>query len=266
MAGERNLTIALLAASILLSLLVFVAQGLFGSIATTALLAIAVLAPTLSFVLFKWGYWVVPYFTRGQRSIKSNAASFDMPVSEDVIVKRDGDTFYATMFAAVKIFRSSTTMTDQEKYAFMDLWERAVSGLKLVTKYGVLVYIKDLARYKESIEERKARAQMEIAKENENKAPDKAHLSALEREVSMWDNISAKLSLGDKPTAITTYIQVTAKGGSKDVAIASARQAVNEVRATVGTALNVEIASLSGEDMKRCFDWEFTVPASLKEI
>ena len=40
---------------------------------------------------------------------------------------------------------------------------------------------------------------------------------------------------------------------------------MNEIRGTVGTALNAEVVPLTGEDMKRCFDWEYTVQSIGKE-
>jgi len=265
MAGDNTLVIGLLAASGILSLFIFVTGGTLGVLGAIPML-IAVLAAPASFVIYKWGYWLIPYFTQGQRTIQSDDAVVEIPHSEDVVVKKEGDWYYATAYAVVKIFKSVTNMSDEEKFGFMELWERAVSGLKPVTKYAVLVYMKDLSKYKESIEMRKAKVQMEIAKENEKPNPDKRRLELLTREIAMWDGILSRLDVGDKPTAILTYIQTTAKGATKDAAMAAVRQRLNEIRSAVGTALNVEIAPLSGEDMKRCFDSEYMVPHGLKEL
>jgi len=265
MAGDSNTTVTLLAVSGVLSLLAFVTGGTLG-IVTAPMLMIAIICAASSFILYKWGYWLVPYFTKGQKTITSEEAIVDISQSEDVIVKREGGSFFATMFVAVKMFRSVTNMSDDEKIGFMDLWERAVSAMKSVVKYGVLLYVKDLGKYRESIEGRKSKAQMEIAREQDKPNPDKAKMDKLEREISMWDGMSARLDVGDKPTAILTYIQLSAKGSTKDGAIAAVRQSVNEVRTTIGTTLNVEVAPLTGEDMKRCFDWEFALPPGIREI
>jgi len=265
MAGESNTTVALLAASGLLSLLAFVTGGTLGII-TGAMILIALIAAPISFILYKWGYWMVPYFTKGQRTIQSEEAVVDIQPTEDVIVKREGGSYYATMFVVVKLFKSVTNMSDDEKIGFMDLWERAISAMKMVTKYSVLVYLKDLSKYKEGIEGRKAKAQMEISREQDKPNPERAKLDRLEREIAMWDGMAARLDVGDKPSAILTYIQVSAKGATKDAATAAVRQSVNEIRTTIATALNVEVAPLTGEDMKRCFDWEFAMPPGLKEL
>lgn len=265
MAVENDAVLGLLGISFLMSLTAFVGARFLGPLAP-AVLVMAVLAAPAAFIAQKWGYWVVPYFTRGQKMIYSHDAEVDIPLSDDAILKQVGDSYYATMFIAIRIYKSSTTMSEQEKFSFMDLWERAISGLKTVTKYSVLVYIKDLAKYKESIEARKAQAQMEMAKESDRTEVDKAHAAALEREIAMWDNVVSKVSGGDKPLAVLTYVQVSAKGPTKDIAMATVRQALSEIRSTVGTALNVELGALSGDDLRRCYDWEYALPSSLKEL
>ncbi|MDD5317298.1 MAG: hypothetical protein PHF51_01040 [Candidatus ainarchaeum sp.] len=262
---ENPFAIALIGISVACSLLVFAGGYYFGPLAILLML-VSIIAAPVSFVLYKWGYWMIPYFTQRKRVIESKEADYEIPLTDDVVVKRVGDGYYATMFAAVRIFKSATTMSEKEKFSFMELWERAVSSLKTVTKYSVLVYIKDLSRYKDSIEERKARTQMEIAKENEKEKVDPARILTLEREISMWDNVISKVSSGDRPRAMLTYVQVSAKGATKDTAIAAVRQTVNEIRGTVGTTLNAEVAALTGDDLRRCVDWSYCVPASVKEL
>jgi len=266
MGAERTLSIALLAISLIFSLLASIAREVLGLWPTVGLLAIATLAAPLAFIIFKWGDWLIPYFTRAQRVITTTEAEVDIPLTEDVIVKQEGGTFIAAAFLGIRIFRSVTTMEEGEKRTFMDLWERALSGLNSVTKYSLLVYLKDMSKYRESIEERKAKVQMEIARESEKKAPDPVALDTLERAVSMWDSMLSRLSVGEKPIGMVAFVHVSAKGSTRDGAIAAVRQNVNEVRGVVGTALNSEVVTLTGDDMKRCFDWSYTVPASSADI
>ena len=262
---EKTISLALLGVAGAFTLFGFVTGGAFGIIGDFLMLVALVCAP-LSFVIYKWGYWMIPYLTQGKRIIHTDEAIMELSPNEDAVVRYLNGAYYATVFLAVKIFKTTTSMSEQEKYAFMDLWERAISGLKTVTKYAMLVYLKDMSKYKESIEMRKAKAQMEIGAERDRQSPDPAKIEKLEREISMWDNMTAKLATGDRPSAILTYMQTTAKGATRDSAIASARQQANEIRSTVGTALNVEIAPLTGEDMKRCFDWTYAIPPGLKEL
>lgn len=209
---------------------------------------------------------MIPYFTKGLRVIRTQDAFTEVPPSEDVIVRHDGGTYTATIFLNVKLFKSTTAMSEDEKMGFMNLWERSVSGIKSVVKFGSLIYIKDLGKYRDSIESRKAKAQMLLGQERDKPDPNQATIDKTEREIAMWDNMMQKVGSGEKPTAITTFIQTSATGATKDGAIAAARQRATEIRSTVGTALNVEVVPLSGEDMRRCFDWAYTVPSGTKEF
>lgn len=262
---EKMLALWLLGGSLVATVIAFGLGSTLGS-TTFFLLLFALLACPASIMVYKYGYWVIPYFTRGLRTIRTQDALFEMPPSEDVLVKYEGGAYTATLFLGVRIFKSSTAMGEDEKAAFMSLWERAVSGMKSVVKFGTLIYIKDLSKYRESIESRKAKAQMLLGQEREKPNPDQAYMERVEREIAMWDNIQSRLSVGEKPTAISTFIQASATGATRDAAIAAARAHANEIRATVGTALNVEVIPLSGEEMKRCFDWAYAVPPGIREF
>jgi hypothetical protein len=262
---EKTQALAMLGTAFVLMLLAFVTGGTLGPL-TFVVLLIALLACPTSIIIYKYGYWMIPYFTRGLRVIRTQDAMVDIPPTEDVLVKQEGGTYMATVFLAVKIFKTTTGMGEDEKVSFMNLWERAVSGMKSVVKFGLLVYIKDLSKYKDSIESRKAKAQMLLGQEREKPNPSQPTMDKTEREIAMWDNMLSKISYGEKPTAITTFIQASATGATKDSAIAAARQRASEIRATVGTALNVEVVPMSGEEMRRCFDWAYAIPMGIKEL
>lgn len=262
---EKTMALALLVGSLVLTFVSFAGGGTLGSLTFIVLLAAIVACPA-AIVTYKYGYWMVPYFTRGMRVIRTEDAFVEVPPSEDVLVKFEGGSYTATVFLGVKLFKTTTAMGQNEKNSFMGLWERAVSGIKMVVKFGSLVYIRDLTKYRDSIEARKAKAQMVLGQERDKSKPDQMLIEKTEREIAMWDNMMQKVSTGDRPTAITTFVQISATGATRDSAIAAARTRANEVRSTVGTALNVEVVPLSGEEMKRCFDWAYTMPAGMKEL
>ena len=262
---EKTIALVLLGLAGALTLFEFITSGSFGLVSDVAIMLALVFTP-LSFIIYKWGYWMIPYVTQGKRVVRTDEAVIEISPTEDAVVRYVNGAYYATVFLVVKIFKTTTSMSDQEKYAFMDLWERAISGLKTVTKYAMLLYLKDMTKYKDAIEMRKAKAQVEIGAERDRENPDPAKIEKLEREISMWDNMVAKLAMGDRPSSILTYVQTTAKGATRDAAVASARQQANEIRSTVGTALNVEMSPLTGEEMKRCFDWTYAVPPGVKEL
>jgi len=261
----KSISTWLLGISAVCAVVAYVAGPVLGIITAVPLL-IAVLSAPAAIFIYKYGYWLIPYFTRGQRTVNTKGFSFELSPNEDALVKQEAGEFIATVFLGVKIYKSTTEMSEDEKFGFMDLWERAVSGLKQVTKYGVLLYIKDLQQYLESVENEKSDAQLKLSEERQKPSPDEKKLDLLEREVAMWDNIKEKLAIGEKPTAVHTFVQVSAKGATKDAALAAARTAAKEARSTISTALNVDVVQYSKDDMKRCYDWSLSIPEGMKEI
>jgi hypothetical protein len=62
------------------------------------------------------------------------------------------------------------------------------------------------------------------------------------------------------------YVMTTAAGVTKESAMAAARNQSNELRATISNALNTEVVLLSGEEMRKCFEWELFLPPSQAEL
>jgi len=243
--------------------LIFILGGL-GQLTTFLLIAAAALS-TIGLMIFKYGYWIVPFFTRRVRVIDIIEEPYQITTAQDAVVKKIGNTYYASMFIHVKIYESTTEKSDEEKYAFMDLWERAVSSLKFVTKFCIASYVKDLSKYKEIIEGRKADAQLKLANEKGKPEPDKPIIDTIEREISMWDNMESRLTVGDNPISQITYIMTTGEGATEDMALSAAKNQANEIKSTISTTLNAEVALLIGDDMKRCFEWEYLMPPIVRE-
>jgi len=260
---ERTIALASFGVSALLVVLMFITGGL-GQL-TTFIIIIAAALSTIGLILFKYGYWIVPFLTRRVRVIDVIEEQYQVTTPQDAVVKKIGNTYYASMFIHVKIYESTTEKSDEEKYAFMDLWERAISSLKFVTKFCISSYVKDLSKYKEIIEGRKADAQLRLATEKGKPEPDKHTIETIEREIAMWENMASKLMVGDNPISQITYIMTTGEGATEDMALAAAKNQANEIKSTISTTLNAEVAVLTGDDMKRCFEWEYLMPPVVRE-
>jgi len=57
----------------------------------------------------------------------------------------------------------------------------------------------------------------------------------------------------------------TGEGATEDMALAAAKNQANEIKSTISTTLNAEVAVLTGDDMKRCFEWEYLMPPVVRE-
>ncbi len=232
------------------------------NIVTAPLAAILVFA---SFVIFKYGYIVIPLVTKGLRIIEIRD-SFEIPPGQEAIVKKIGGSYYASCYLYVRIYESVTDKTMDENQLYSEYFERAISSVSFVVKFSMMVYVKDLAKHRETIETKRAEAQLRLAREKEKPEPDVLRIDKFEREVSMWDSQLARIASGVKPMGTVCYMMTTAKGVSKEAAIAAALNQANELRATVSNALNTEVNLVSGEEMRKCFEWEYFLPPGQKEM
>ncbi|MEM3030318.1 MAG: hypothetical protein QXH27_01155 [Candidatus Micrarchaeia archaeon] len=220
----------------------------------------------LSFAFYKWGYILVPLITTGSRVVEVHEGGYEIPPTQDAVLREIKGIYYASKFLLVRIYESMTEKSEEEKAQYTEFFERAITSVKYVTKFCMLVYVKDLTKYREQIETKRMEAQLRLSREMEKPEPDVLKVDRYEREKGMWDAMLQRLMSGVRPMGSVCYVMTTATGVTKDAALAAARAQANELRATIANALNVEVVPLTGEDMKRCFDWEFTLPPTVKEL
>lgn len=263
MALERNVALGCIGISTILLALTFIVGGL-GPL-TVLVIALSVALATAGLVLFKYGYWIVPFLTKRVRVIEVIEEPYEISTSQDAVIKKIGSTYYASMFVHVKVYESTTEKSEEQKTAFMDLWERAVSSLKFVTKFCIASYAKDLTKYRNTIENKKAEAQLKLANERGKPEPSNAELDRIEREIAMWDNMLSKISGGQSPINQITYIMTCGQGPTPEMALAAVKNQANEIKSTISTTLNAEVAVLTGDDLRRCFEWEYMLPPLIRE-
>jgi len=220
----------------------------------------------LTFAIYKYGYIVIPLLTQFARVVEVHDSGYEVPPGQEAILKKVGDLYYASMFLVVKIFESASEKSPEENAVYTQYFERAISSVKHVTKFATMVYVKDLGKYRERIETKRAEAQLRLSRERDKPDPDVLRIDRYEREVAMYDGQLSRIASGVKPMGVISYMMTTASGVTKEAAIAAARNQANELKATVSNAMNTEVILLTGEDMKLCYDWEHTLPASTAEL
>ncbi len=215
---------------------------------------------------YKYGYILVPLITQRANIIQIMEGGFEIPPSNDVVLKNVGGIYYASKFLAVRIYESASEKSVDENIVYSEYFERAISSVKYVTKFAIMVYMKDISDYRTRIETKHAEAQLRLARERDRPDPDVLRLDRYEKEVAMWEGQINKLTRGIKPMGVISYIMTSAVGVSKEAAMAAANAQANELKATISNALNVQIDALSGEEMLRCFQWETMIPPTPQEL
>jgi hypothetical protein len=237
-----------------------------GSIFAIVAALICFMGSVFAALFWKYGYILVPLITQRTKIIMMSDLGYEIPPSQDVIVKSANGVFYASSFLGLSIYESATEKSAEETIAYSQFFERAISNIKYVTKIAYMLYVEDVGEKRKTIETRRAESQLRLARERDKAQPDVLKIDRLERDVAMWDSQLQRLIKGVKPMGIIAYAQTSAVGLSKDAAIAAARTQANELKTVLANALNVEVVTLTGDEMLKCFEWEKFFPITAQEL
>jgi hypothetical protein len=218
------------------------------------------------FLFWKYGYILVPLITERTNIIMMSDLGYEVPPSQDVVVKKGEGVYYASAFLGIKVFESATEKSMEENVSYNEYFERAMSNLKYVTKIAYMLYVEDVGQKRKSIETKRAEGQLRLARERDKPEPDVLKIDKYEREVAHWDLQLNKLIRGVKPMGVVAYAMTTAAGVSKEGAIATAKAQARELTTVLSNALNVEVKWLRGDEMLKCFDWEKFYPITPQDL
>ncbi len=238
-----------------------------GNIYGLAAGAAAGLGAVLAILFYKYGYIFVPLITQQTRTVVLTDTGYEIPPGQDVVVKKGASGLYfASMFLGIRIYESAAEKSLEQNLAYNEYFERAISNLKFVTKISYLLYVEDVTEKRKIIETRKAEAQLRLAREKDKPEPDVLKMDRYEREVSKWEGELNKLIKGIKPMGALAYAMTTSTGITKEAAIAAVRTQANELKAVLTNALNVEIETLTADEMLKTFEWEKMIPSAAQEL
>jgi len=211
-------------------------------------------------MLWKYGYILVPGLILRSKIVEVRD-KYEIPPSQDVVLKKVGNKYYASSFLLARVNESVTDRPESAKSA-MEYFEKAITSVKHVTKFSVLIYNIDLDRYVDRI--KAARSKAETGKSQLAAAPQGpnqlADMARLDREIAMYTKQLERVSTGERPMSVLSYIMTTASSGNREEAMERARNQAVEMKSVIASALDVDVIPLFGEDMKKCFEWEFTLP------
>ncbi len=217
-------------------------------------------------IFFKYGYLALPLITERARIVMLTDTGYETPSTQDVIIKKVGEEYYASAFLGIRIFESATERSQEQNIAYNQYFERAISNMRYVVKIAYLLYAEDVGEKRKLIETRKAEAQLRLSREKDKAEPDVLKVDKYEREIAMWDNQLQRLIKGVRPMGVLAYAMTTASGVSKDAAVATLRAQVRELKVTLQNSLNVQVEQLTAEEMKKCFEWEYAFPSGPREL
>lgn len=226
-----------------------------------AIILLAALCIAGIYASFAFGYLVMPFVTAALGVGESLGNGYRIPPNQEAVVREIGGVYQATMYMRVSFYEMALNEGETPvTSAYMELWERALAGIKFPFKFCLITYLQDLSKYREEIETRRYAATLKLGKERENTRPDPLAIDKWEREIARMNAMLNRLAEGEKPLGCVMYSATTAVGANEAGAVAAAKRQVSEIRSSVANALNVEVKPIKGEDLKRCFNFDIYVP------
>ena len=226
---------------------------------------IAALAFAASFAVFKYGYLIAPAFTKAARIVELHD-DFEIPPTQDIVIKKANNVYYATVFLGVKIHESISDKALNRKTVFTEMFERLLANSNNVFSLTSLVYAKDLSEYRSKIGTARIEAEIRLTQFKKSKKPDLSAINREKRLIELYTRQLQSLTQGARPMGLLFFLKTTSAGLTRQDAIDKAFGQARELKASVSNALNAEVFQLTGDYMKRCFEWEKTLPTTPQEL
>lgn len=193
--------------------------------------------------------------------LKERIGEFQIPPSQDVLVKKTQNGYLATTFLSINLEPvQPTAQPNSSSFA------KAISSIRSPCKLSVLLYNPDLSSVLDELKARRSLAENKKSQLLLDQHKNAAQIAVLEREISMWTSQINKLANGEKPIQSLAFVSTTAYGDSFEEAQTKSRSQANEIKAIFANALSARVSILRGEEMKKCFEWEYAIPETATEI
>jgi hypothetical protein len=254
MVWNRAITITALIGG-LLALLAGIAAG-SGLAAVLAALFFA-----FSLLVWKYGYLLIPAFTRATHIVEIRGG-YEIPPGRDLVMKKAEGGYYATKFLEVRFYESAIEKNTSEKRTMFESFEKAIASLKYIVKISLLVSAIDLSKHIDEIKTKRSSAETK-----RSKLPGKSdELIRIDREIAMWNRLLDRITHGERPVELLAFASTTAFGLTKEEASSRVRRQAKEVRTILSSSLGCDVRELIDRDMLKCFEWDLFFPTTREDI
>ncbi|MBN1169849.1 hypothetical protein JXA56_02400 [Candidatus Micrarchaeota archaeon] len=222
---------------------------------------IAILTFVIAAAVWRFGFLLKPMISK-HLHILEGFGKYELTPSQDVIIKKEGNRYYATAYLLVQFTQSAAEKTADQIYVMKQSYERALSSLNYVYKISNMICPIDLTPFVDKIKERRSKAESRMSEiisipPSSNTG---AEIALLKREIESCEKQLDKIQSGERPMQVINFAMTTASSHSKDDAISKVKQQAAEMKTVISSTLDTEVLMLGGDEMKRCFEWEYMLP------
>ncbi|MFH1520936.1 MAG: hypothetical protein ABID61_04780 [Candidatus Micrarchaeota archaeon] len=216
----------------------------------------------MSLVLWKYGYLIVPFFTKATNIIEIHD-SYEVPASREYIIKKTESGYYTSKFLEIKFYESSMDKNNEEKKNMFESFEKAVSSLKYIVKISLMISTLDLSKHIDEIKTKRSAAESKKAKEVKLAADESMRM---DRELAYWNRLLDRITQGERPVEIIAFASTTAFGLTREEAVSRVSRQAKELKTILSSSLGCDIRELHDLEMLKCFEWDHFFPTSPEEI
>jgi len=251
-----NRRMAMLVVLVQLALLVALVLYQNFLIAIAALVSFVVAA-----AIWRFGFLIKALLAK-QAHVVEGFGKYEIPPDQDVIIKKDGNRYYAANYLLVRFTHSATEKTPDQIAMMRQAYERAISSLNYVYRISNMVCPIELTPHVERIKEKRSNAETRLSEISSLPASSNqgAEMARLKREIESYTGQLERIQGGERPMRVINFAMTCASGSSKDEAVVKAKQQAAELRTVLSSTLDTEVLPLTGDDLKRCFEWELMLP------
>jgi hypothetical protein len=251
---NRRLAMAIVLVQLLLLGGLFLYQNFFIAIA-------AVVSFVVAAAVWRFGFVIKPIIAH-QTNVIEGFGNYEIPPSQDVLIKKEGNRYFASAYMLIRFTHSSTEKTPEQIAVMRQAYERTISSLNYVYKISNLICPVDITPYVDKIKEKRSSAESRLS-EISSLPPTSnqgAEIARLKREIESFETQLERIQAGERPMKSVNYAVTCASSTSKDDAMAKAKQQAAELKTMIAGTMDSEVIPLCGDDIKRCFEWEFILP------
>jgi hypothetical protein len=216
----------------------------------------------LSMFVWKFGFLLGPLL--GGVGLKAGGPDWELVSSHDVLLQRQDSGWRAGMFLGVSLRDSASLSSSTQQGLMMELFEKAIGGLRYPLQLSVLVCPLDTSAHIQKLEERRSLCEHRRARLSGPKHSDDT--AKLDREIESYNAQIRRLSSGERPMKTVAWAVTSASGLTREEAVSRVRAQAQESMAVLSGSLACSVAPLKGEELLQAVEWQKFTPVSQGEL
>ena len=217
---------------------------------------------TLTLLLWKYGYLIIPVVTKATNIIEIREG-YEIPPARECIVKKTESGYYATRFMEVRFYESSMDKNTDGRQLMFEAFERAISSMKYIVRVTLMISALDLSKHIDEIKTKRGSVEAKKAKEAKIAVDERMRM---DRELAYWNRLLDRITQGERPVEIVAFASTTAFGLTRDEALSRVSRQSKELKTILSSSLGCDVRDLSDLEMLKCFEWELFFPTTQEEM